>query len=211
MHQRFCSQTRLGFAAKSSGAMMKAATLATVALSTPGWATLTEVRLSNGIVLQVDIPEGAKTVTINGVAYQLDAGKVINPTGRERAYSPGGLFYRPFLTQTTSGTGDPALTRFPAICVAIAAMTFRCSSNATFYTEAQTDKVVLNAPTQTVVTRTSSTTTLQAALIGGSLLHDQTFAAAYTDASVQTAPPQALLALTTAGRPGVVIAASAGS
>ena len=210
MRQRFCSHTRLGFAAKSSGAMMKAATLATVALSTPVRATLTEVRLSNGIVLQVDIPEGAKTVTING-ADQLDAGKVIDSTGRARAYSPGGLFDRPFLTQTTSGTGDPALTRFPDIYVAIAAMTFRCSSNSTFYTEAQTNKVVLNAPTQTVVTRTSSKTTLQAALIGGPLLYDQTFAAAYTDAWVQAALPQARLALTTAGGPGVVIAASAGS
>ena len=91
--------------------------------------------------------------------------------------------------------------------VSIPAQPFIAPSNMTTYFLINTQTLAFNTPTQTVTTVNAFQTTIQGKLIGGSLLYDQTFPDAYGSAPVQAGLSQARLAITTAGGPGVVIAA----
>lgn len=183
---------------KLRGMRVFAALLLCSAWSTAALAVPTDV-LVGGVHYTVDIPVGATQITLNNKIYLID-----NVVYTDPAYLPGGLFYQN--GYIVGRTGEQSLTHI-ASCVSTSANTTRCSVAVGVITLSTTDRLNFNAPTQTTTNATNYATTLNAKIIGGTLLYNQTFAAAYADQTVQAGVAQARLALTTAGGPGVVITA----
>ena len=80
------------------------------------------------------------------------------------------------------------------------------SAQTTTFTNATTEQLVLN-PASVVTTSTvdSYLTQIIGQLQGGGILYDQSFPLPYSDPTVQVGQTSAILAITTAGGPGVVI------
>ena len=76
-----------------------------------------------------------------------------------------------------------------------------------FFSTTTTESLVFNTPTTTATTLDAYATTIQGKLVGGSLLYDQTFDEPFGSPAVSSGVAAARLAITTAGGPGVVIAA----
>ncbi len=108
------------------------------------------------------------------------------------------------LGMTTAARAQTAhVPQFPGVCADTQAP-YLCGS---VFTTSQGESIVFNTPTVTKTTLDTYATTVQGRLVGGSLLYNQTFDQPFGSATVNGGVTAARLAITTAGGPGVVIAA----
>lgn len=150
----------------------------------------------------------------NGVADRINVTGTANLAGSLAAFATGSTFTAGTYTLLTaaggvSGTFSP-LTTSPG-----AGPVLRYDANNVFlevtgagsssFSSSQRESIVFSTPTVTTNRIAAFSTQIIGRLVGGTPLYDQTFAAAFSDPTVQNGVAAARMAITNAGGPGVVI------